>query len=241
MLSGGEEPRLPRRSIVRSGLLAGWACTSGVVLSNALDFPPASFKAVAKDIYVAAQPTAARVLEIGAGPTCSSVFDQRFCRGSEAVITDLALPSEDVLRDAQARADADGYSVSFQRADATSLPFADSTFDTVVCSLTLCSVSSLEAAVAEVHRVLKRGGTFGFIEHVRVLESDRRPILGLSQILLDPLQQAIAHNCHLRRDSDKAIVDAFGGQDAILRLDRMENANMWPVSQLAAGVVFKQS
>lgn len=52
-------------------------------------------------------------------------------------------------------------------ADATSLPFPDESFDTVVVTLVLCTVPNQAAALAEIHRVLRPGGRFVFVEHVR--------------------------------------------------------------------------
>ena len=72
-------------------------------------------------------------------------------------------------------------------------------------------------------------------------EEDDRPLLRLSQTLLDPLQQVLAHGCHLQRDTPAAVIDAFGGASCVVRLQRMVNKEMWPVSQQAAGVVIKPS
>jgi SAM-dependent methyltransferase len=52
-------------------------------------------------------------------------------------------------------------------APAEELPFADSSFDTVVSTLVLCTVTDPERAVAEVARVLRPGGRLLFLEHVR--------------------------------------------------------------------------
>lgn len=62
----------------------------------------------------------------------------------------------------------------------------------------LCSVTDPEAALSEVRRVLKPGGTLLFIEHTAAGEG--RALLRLAQQVLDPLQQALADNCHLTRD-----------------------------------------
>jgi ubiquinone/menaquinone biosynthesis C-methylase UbiE len=35
------------------------------------------------------------------------------------------------------------------------VPFADSSFDTAVASLTLCSIADVETALAELHRVVR--------------------------------------------------------------------------------------
>lgn len=46
------------------------------------------------------------------------------------------------------------------RAEASKLPFADSTFDLVVCGLVVGHVAALDALVAEARRVLRPGGAF---------------------------------------------------------------------------------
>lgn len=51
--------------------------------------------------------------------------------------------------------------------DAQHLDFADDSFDTVVCTLSLCSVPDDAAVVSEVFRVLRPGGRFIALEHVR--------------------------------------------------------------------------
>ena len=53
------------------------------------------------------------------------------------------------------------------RAPAEDLPFEDETFDAVVSTLVLCGVDDQPRAVREIHRVLRSGGRFLFLEHVR--------------------------------------------------------------------------
>jgi len=45
------------------------------------------------------------------------------------------------------------------------LPFPDGTFDCVVSTFTLCSITNVDQALGDVHRVLKAGGRFLFLEH----------------------------------------------------------------------------
>ena len=67
--------------------------------------------------------------------------------------------------------------------DAQQLDFPDERFDTVVCTLGLCTIPDDRAAVREVRRVLRPGGRFLLLEHVR---SPRRAIRAV-QHALDPL------------------------------------------------------
>src|SRR2546422_1046745 len=50
--------------------------------------------------------------------------------------------------------------------DAQALEFSSDTFDTVVCTLSLCSVPDDRKAVGEAKRVLRPGGRFLLLEHV---------------------------------------------------------------------------
>ncbi len=51
--------------------------------------------------------------------------------------------------------------------DAQALDFPDASFDTVTCTISLCSIPDDRAAVSEVARVLRPGGRFVLMEHVR--------------------------------------------------------------------------
>jgi ubiquinone/menaquinone biosynthesis C-methylase UbiE len=81
-------------------------------------------------------------------------------------------------RAARLRRDAD-----LRPGDAQRLPFPDGSFDTVTCTISLCSIPDDAAAVAEVRRVLRPGGRFVFMEHVR---SPSLPVRAV-QRLIDPL------------------------------------------------------
>jgi ubiquinone/menaquinone biosynthesis C-methylase UbiE len=59
-----------------------------------------------------------------------------------------------------------GLSVELSEAQAEHLPFDDASFDTVVCTLSLCSVADDRAAIAEMHRVLRPGGQLLLLDHV---------------------------------------------------------------------------
>ena len=73
-----------------------------------------------------------------------------------------------------------GRPVELRLGDAQALEFEDATFDTVVCTLSLCTIPDDRAAVAEVRRVLRPGGRFVLLEHVR---SPVRAVRGVQRLL----------------------------------------------------------
>ncbi|GAA1750501.1 class I SAM-dependent methyltransferase [Streptomonospora arabica] len=56
---------------------------------------------------------------------------------------------------------------ALREADAEHLPFPDAHFDSVVATLSLCSVPDVGASVAEMRRVLRPGGRLLLLDHVR--------------------------------------------------------------------------
>lgn len=93
-----------------------------------------------------------------------------------------------------------GRQIELINGDAQKLPFPDQHFDTVVCTLALCSIPDARRAVAEVERVLRPGGRFIALEHVR---SPNLLILGL-ELLLEPLA-AWTQGDHLLREPVEAV------------------------------------
>jgi len=86
-------------------------------------------------------------------------------------------------------------------APADALPFEDESFDVVVCTLVLCSVPNQDRALAEIHRVLRPGGSFVFLEHVAAHDRSRFAW----QRRVEPFWKRISGNCHLTRDTGEAI------------------------------------
>ena len=83
------------------------------------------------------------------------------------------------------------------QAQAERLPFDDDSFDTVALTLVLCTVPDPEAALREIDRVLKPGGRFMFLEHVRAEE----PGLARWQDRLHTLWYWFGDGCHCNRDT----------------------------------------
>lgn len=86
-----------------------------------------------------------------------------------------------MLAQARTRAAALGREIDLREGDAQALPFADASFDTVVCTLGLCGFPDERAAIDEMYRVLRPQGTLLLLDHVG---SDRR-IVYFGQWLLE--------------------------------------------------------
>jgi ubiquinone/menaquinone biosynthesis C-methylase UbiE len=79
--------------------------------------------------------------------------------------------------------------------DGQSLPFADDSFDTALSTWTLCTIPDAGAALRELRRVLKPGGSLSFLEHG--LAPD--PGVRRWQRRLEPLEKRLFGGCHLTR------------------------------------------
>lgn len=88
-------------------------------------------------------------------------------------------------------------SAELVQAPAESLPFPDSSFDCVTCTMVLCTVPVPADALVEVARVLKPGGKFLFLEHVR----SEDPGFARWQDRLERPWRFFADGCHCNRDS----------------------------------------
>jgi ubiquinone/menaquinone biosynthesis C-methylase UbiE len=88
-------------------------------------------------------------------------------------------------------------SVPVQRSglDGQSLPFEDDSYNTALSTWTLCTIPDAAAALREVRRVLKPGGTLHFLEHGLAPDENVRRW----QRRLDPLEQRVFGGCHLTR------------------------------------------
>jgi ubiquinone/menaquinone biosynthesis C-methylase UbiE len=74
--------------------------------------------------------------------------------------------SPQMLAVARERAAELGLDVDLREGDAQRLSFADSLFDTVVCTLSLCAIPDHHAAIAEMWRVLRPSGRLLLLDHV---------------------------------------------------------------------------
>jgi ubiquinone/menaquinone biosynthesis C-methylase UbiE len=110
----------------------------------------------------------------------------------------LAEPDPHMLRKLRSKA---GPAIEVVEAPAEDLPFEDSSFDTAVFTLVLCTVPDPAAALAEAARVLRPGGRLLFVEHVR----SEAEGLARWQDRLERPWHFIADGCHCNRDTVAAI------------------------------------
>jgi len=145
------------------------------------------------------------VIEIGAGAGSS------FPLYPPTVTDVLALEPDDYLRQvAQEAAASASVPVTVVDAAAEQIPAETGSADAVVASLVLCSVKDQAAALAEIRRVLRPGGTLAYYEHVR----SEHPLLARVEDVLTPVWGRFMGGCHLNRDTFAAITSAgFTVQD----------------------------
>lgn len=132
-----------------------------------------------------------RVLEIGMG----TGLNLQFYDPSKVELVFGLEPSQGMRRKAQANLDASPVEVRWLDLPGEEVPLDDNSVDTVVLTYTLCTIPDFRAALAQMRRVLKPGGTLLFSEHGEAPdESVRR-----WQARLNPVWKRIAGGCNLNR------------------------------------------
>ncbi len=138
-----------------------------------------------------------QVLDVGAG-TGANLAHYR--RASQVT---AAEPDPAMRRRLTARAAGARVPVTITGDAAEELRHPDDSFDAVVFTLVLCSVSDPGRALAEARRVLRPSGRLVVLEHVRGTGS-----VAWWQDRLTPVWSQLAAGCHLNRDITAAIEDA---------------------------------
>ncbi|WP_285750655.1 class I SAM-dependent methyltransferase [Lentzea sp. NBRC 105346] len=140
-----------------------------------------------------------RVLEIGAGTGLNASL---YPSTAEELILTEPVPA--MLRRLGRRTTRDPR-VRTMSVLGSELQVEDSSVDTVVSTLVLCTVPSVEPVLAEIARVLKPGGRLLFCEHVRA--TDAR--LARRQDRFAGLWAAFAQGCRCNRDTLSLLLDRF--------------------------------
>jgi ubiquinone/menaquinone biosynthesis C-methylase UbiE len=150
-----------------------------------------------------------RVLEIGGG---TGLNLQLYGSGVESLT--VTEPEPPMLRRLERKVREHAPLTKVLRARAEELPFADDSFDTVVSTLVLCGVDDQAQSLRELHRVLRPGGQFMFIEHVR---SDE-PKVARMQDRMNVVNQFV-----VRCDCNRATLDSIEAEGfEVTKLDRTE-------------------
>ncbi|MFJ3513937.1 class I SAM-dependent methyltransferase [Streptomyces sp. NPDC090131] len=134
------------------------------------------------------------VVEIGFGAGHNVPFYPPGIRGVAAVE-----PSDVAWRLAAKRVRDARVPVRRAGLDGQSLPFEDGCFDSALSTWTLCTIPDAGAALRELRRVLRPGGTLHFVEHGLAPEGDWR--VRRRQWRLEPLNMRILGGCHLTRSA----------------------------------------
>lgn len=148
-----------------------------------------------------------RVLEIGIG----SGLNLAFYGDQTDSVTGLD-PAAELTRLAHERAHALGAVVELLTVSGEAIPADSASYDSIVCTWTLCSIPNVYRALDEMHRVLKPDGTLIFIEHGRSPD----PGVARTQQWLEPMWKPIGGGCHLTRQPDRLL------EGAGFRLEQLE-------------------
>lgn len=131
-----------------------------------------------------------------------------------AAVTRVAAvePSRLCVRLAQPRIAESSTDVSLVGLSGESLALPSAAYDAAVSTWTLCTIPDVEAALAEVRRVLRPGGSFHFVEHGHAPDAS----VARWQRRIEPVWKRVAGGCHVSRPIAELI------ERAGLRIDALD-------------------
>lgn len=142
-----------------------------------------------------------RVLDVGAGTGANlRAYDRDRVDRVDLIEPDPRMNRRLLSRLAGAPVPVEMHPIGIEAAERV---FGPETYDTVVCTLVLCTVQDLRSAVETIRRLLKPGGRLLFMEHVAGVGTT-----ALAQKAVRPVWKKLAGGCDLRRETTVALREA---------------------------------
>jgi ubiquinone/menaquinone biosynthesis C-methylase UbiE len=152
------------------------------------------------------EPARGEVLEVGFGT------GQNLAHYPEAVTRIVGIePNPGMASVAAKRLDGSRLPVDVHHASAEALSFPDQSFDTIVTTLTLCSIEDVERALVEMRRVLRPSGALLVLEHGLSTEQSVQKW----QRRFNGINRRLADGCRLDRNIAGLVEDAGFAFDAL--------------------------
>ena len=156
-----------------------------------------------------------RIINVACGAKTANPLRERVCAGLHGEVVELGFgtghnvpfypaavtavtaiePSDLSWKLAADRVSAARIPIDRSGLDGQALPFADDSFDSALSTWMLCTIPDAVAALNEVRRVLRPGGTLHFVEHG--LAPDEK--VQRWQHRLEPINKRMFGGCHLSR------------------------------------------
>ena len=152
-------------------------------------------------------PATGRVLEIAVGTGLNLPHYQ------QAVLVVGIDNHRGMLRRAIRRSWESSVPVDLVAADARHLPFPDSSFQTVVVGLSLCTIPEPGAVLEEIARVSVSRGSLRFLEHVR----SPQPRMARFQDQFHPIWERVSGGCRANQDTERILRESPWEVDGIWR------------------------
>lgn len=171
------------------------------------------------------------VFELGCGGGINHAFYDPAAITSYAGID----PHTGLLEGARSAALEKGWAADLRQGRGEAIPFADASFDCVVCTFTLCSVDDPAEVMRELRRILRPGGETLFLEHGRAPDAT---VLRWQE-RIEPVWKHFAGGCHLTRPITSALEGAgFAvetlGQDYTPHAPRFAGWMEWGIARKMA-------
>jgi ubiquinone/menaquinone biosynthesis C-methylase UbiE len=170
-------------------------------------------------------PATGDVLEIGAGTGLN--LQHYPAAVTRLVLTEPEPAMADQLRE---KVGGDRREIEVHVAPGERLPFEDDSFDTVVGTLVLCTVPDTGTVLAEAARVLRPGGRYLFMEHVRAEDGTGT---ARWQDRLERPWMFVAGGCHPNRRTPGALEDS-----ALTVLELQQGEMPKPAGPLVRPLIF---